>query len=123
MELQLLSTEKNLLLTPFVFKYGERAVCYFDTSLLQDFLIRRYVVNILKIEAGGVYWQKGERRAVGLFIFLFVILGVVFLYWLISLDVKSCRKLTRVLITFTVCKVRGTNIFWKREVAPSHFKK
>lgn len=68
-ELQLLNTENNPLLNPFLFKYGERTVCYFDTSLLQNFFIRRDVVNIFKIEAGGVHWQKGEKRTVGLFIF------------------------------------------------------
>lgn len=69
MELQLLNTENNPLFTPFMFKYGERIVCYFDTSLLQDFLIRRDAVSIFKIQAGGVHWQKGEKRTVGLFIF------------------------------------------------------
>lgn len=56
MELQLLNTENNPLFTPFIFKYGERIECYFDTSLLQDFLIRRHVVSIFKIEAGEVHW-------------------------------------------------------------------
>lgn len=37
MELELLNIDSNALLTPFMFTYCGRTVCYFDTSLLREF--------------------------------------------------------------------------------------
>jgi len=67
MELQLLNTEDSSLLTAFIFKHGQRTACFFDASLLQDFLIRRGVINIFKI---GLEDSIGKKVRKGQWVYL-----------------------------------------------------
>lgn len=61
MVVQLLNTENIPLLRPFIFKYSERTACYFDTPLFQDFLIRKYAINIFKAEEEESFGKR-ERK-------------------------------------------------------------